>query len=131
MRIAYRGEKRARATAPSIMAGGSESGMGTLSPNLCAQLRPIIEGPALCRAHVGPGWAGHFVKTVHNHRIPLIWQMIAEFTAFYSILNGMTPAALARQFEAWNEGPLASYLSRLRARFCKPPTRKQARRWSM
>lgn len=93
---------------PSIMAGGSVAAWTRLSPILRA-IAADYEGQP-CAAHIGPDGAGHFVKTVHNGIEYADMQMIAEVYGLLRHMNAMAPAAIGAQFEAWNEGPLASYL---------------------
>jgi 6-phosphogluconate dehydrogenase len=69
-----------------------------------------------CCAWLGPGGAGHFVKTIHNGIEYADMQMIAEI---YGILRdglGLAPAAMSAIFARWNGGPLESYLIELTAR---------------
>ncbi len=99
---------------PSIMAGGPKRAWDAV--------RDVIEAIAArfngepCAALVGPDGAGHFVKTVHNGIEYADMQMIAEI---YGILRDgeKRPAnAIGRLFEAWNEGPLQSYLIEITAK---------------
>ncbi len=93
---------------PAIMAGGS--------PALWSR----VEGPlkAISASHdgvpccdwFGPDGAGHFVKTIHNGIEYADMQMIAEVYGVMRDGMGMTAPAMAAQFTAWNEGPLASFL---------------------
>lgn len=101
------GEEGAR-HGPSIMAGGSKAAWTRLSPILRA-IAADYEGQP-CAAHVGPDGAGHFVKTVHNGIEYADMQMIAEVYGLMRHMNGASPAEIGAQFEAWNDGPLASYL---------------------
>ncbi|MHB2267290.1 NADP-dependent phosphogluconate dehydrogenase [Aliihoeflea sp. PC F10.4] len=98
---------------PSIMVGGAQEAWN--------QIQPILEDIAAryrgepCAAWLGPGGAGHFVKTIHNGIEYADMQMIAEI---YGILRdgaGMTPAEIADIFARWNSGPLESYLVEITA----------------
>ncbi|MCO6391682.1 NADP-dependent phosphogluconate dehydrogenase [Aliihoeflea aestuarii] len=98
---------------PSIMVGGPEEAW--------IRIQPILEDIAArfhgepCAAWLGPGGAGHFVKTIHNGIEYADMQMIAEI---YGILRdgaGMAPGEIADIFERWNAGPLDSYLVEITA----------------
>ena len=68
-----------------------------------------------CATWMGPDGAGHFVKTVHNGIEYADMQMIAEI---YGIMrDGLAFEAeeVAMAFEAWNRGPLKSYLIEITA----------------
>jgi 6-phosphogluconate dehydrogenase len=79
-------------------------------------VRDIVEAIAAryegdpCAAHLGPGGAGHFVKTVHNGIEYGDMQMIAEVWGILRDGAGMAPAEAAEIFARWDEGPLRSYL---------------------
>ena len=101
------GEEGAR-NGPSIMVGGT--------PQAWSAIRPVIEAIAAdfegtpCADHLGPDGAGHFVKTVHNGIEYADMQLIAETYGLMRYGKGQTPAEIGQQFEAWNAGPLESYL---------------------
>lgn len=101
------GEEGAR-FGPSIMVGGTAAAY--------AGIRPVIEAIAAkfdgapCADHLGPDGAGHFVKTVHNGIEYADMQMIAEAYGLMRHGQGMAPAAIGAQFEAWDQGALKSYL---------------------
>ncbi|RCW80786.1 NADP-dependent phosphogluconate dehydrogenase [Paracoccus lutimaris] len=93
---------------PSIMAGGDAAHWQRMGPLLEAISAKYNDEP--CAALMGPGGAGHFVKMVHNGIEYADMQMIAET---YSVMRdgmGFAADAVADTFEAWNRGPLASYL---------------------
>lgn len=101
------GEEGAR-HGPSIMAGGAPAHWQRVGPMLEAISAKYKGSP--CAALMGQGGAGHFVKMVHNGIEYADMQMIAES---YSLMRdglGMGAAQIAGIFEAWNQGPLASYL---------------------
>ena len=107
------GEEGAR-HGPSIMVGGN--------PDSYAVIRDIIEAISAkhdgtpCAAHFGPDGAGHFVKTVHNGIEYADMQMIAEV---YGILRdgaGRSAAEIGKVFDAWDKGPLKSYLVEISGR---------------
>jgi len=93
---------------PSMMVGGSTEAW--------TRLRPMIEAIAAqhrgapCAAHVGPDGAGHFVKTVHNGIEYAEMQMMAEIYGLLRDGAGWSPAQVGALFEAWSDGPLASFL---------------------
>lgn len=101
------GEEGAR-HGPSIMVGGKAESY--------AVIRDIIEAIAAkykgdpCAAHLGPDGAGHFVKTVHNGIEYADMQMIAEVYGLLRDGDRRRPADIGKLFEAWNGGPLQSYL---------------------
>ena len=108
------GGREGARSGPSMMVGGSDHSWRQLSPILTRIAARFGDDP--CVAHLGPDGAGHFVKTVHNGIEYADMQMIAEV---YSLLrHGMawTPPAIGDLFEAWNDGPLGSYLVEITAR---------------
>ena len=101
------GEEGAR-HGPSIMAGGPKPAWDRVAPVFEA-IAARFEGTP-CATWMGPDGAGHFVKTVHNGIEYADMQMIAEV---YGIMrDGLAFEAeeVAQAFEAWNRGPLRSYL---------------------
>ncbi|MEO0938110.1 MAG: NADP-dependent phosphogluconate dehydrogenase [Pseudomonadota bacterium] len=107
------GEEGAR-HGPSIMVGGTDHSW--------AQFQPMAEAIAAqhegspCVAHLGPGGAGHFVKTVHNGIEYADMQMIAEV---YGVLREefrLSAGDIGKVFDSWRAGPLASYLIDVTAR---------------
>ncbi|VDC27290.1 NADP-dependent phosphogluconate dehydrogenase [Pseudogemmobacter humi] len=106
------GEEGAR-HGPSIMGGGPKAAW--------ERVRPVMEAIAArhqgtpCAAWMGPGGAGHFVKTVHNGIEYADMQMIAEAYGLMRDGMGMSAAEIADVFAAWNEGPLRSYLIEISA----------------
>ena len=93
---------------PSIMAGGDVAHWQRVGPLLEAISAKYNGEP--CAALMGPGGAGHFVKMVHNGIEYADMQMIAETYAVMRDGLGFDASAVAATFEAWNKGPLASYL---------------------
>ena len=98
---------------PSIMVGGPEESY--------VRVKPVLEAIAAryrgkpCCAWLGPGGAGHFVKTIHNGIEYADMQMIAEI---YGIMRDglrMMPAEMSQVFATWNEGKLNSYLIEITA----------------
>ena len=106
------GEEGAR-HGPSIMAGGNAAVWQRLAPIFTAAAAQYRGEP--CAALLGPGGAGHFVKTIHNGIEYADMQIIAEV---YGILRdglGMPAAAIADVFAGWNSGRLKSYLIEITA----------------
>jgi len=107
------GEEGAR-HGPSMMVGGTDHSW--------AQLRPMAEAMAAryhgdpCVAHVGPGGAGHFVKTVHNGIEYADMQMIAEVYGLLRDGAGWGAARIGQVVEGWAHGPLSSYLIEITAK---------------
>ena len=101
------GEEGAR-HGPSIMAGGPRPAWDRVAPILEAIAARFDDTP--CATWMGTDGAGHFVKSVHNGIEYADMQMIAEI---YGIMrDGLAFEAeeVAQAFEAWNRGPLKSYL---------------------
>jgi 6-phosphogluconate dehydrogenase len=101
------GEEGAR-HGPSIMVGGDNADWMRVAPMLKSISAKYDNEP--CAAYMGQEGAGHFVKMVHNGIEYADMQMIAEV---YSLLNhglNLSKNDIAKIFEAWNKGPLASYL---------------------
>lgn len=97
---------------PSMMVGASENAWATVE----AIFRPIAAvGSDRCIARLGPDGAGHFVKMVHNGIEYADMQFIAEV---YDLLRsqGLGAPAIADVFDAFNAGPLESFLVELTAR---------------
>jgi 6-phosphogluconate dehydrogenase len=106
------GEEGAR-HGPSIMVGGEKVAYNRIEPIL-TDIAARFEGEP-CSAWLGPGGAGHFVKTIHNGIEYADMQMIAEI---YGILRdgfGMKAADIGPLFARWNEGRLNSYLVEITA----------------
>ena len=102
---------------PSMMFGGSAQSWADLQPIL-EPIAARFEGTP-CVDRMGPDGAGHFVKTVHNGIEYADMQMIAEV---YDLLrNGLehSAEAVADRLEAWNDGPLGSYLFEITAKILR------------
>ena len=99
---------------PSIMPGGSEEAYAIAGPILEAI---AAEGPeGTCCAYLGPGSAGHYVKTVHNGIEYAFMQALAEAYDLMARGLGLPTDGIADVFEAWNRGELASYLAEITER---------------
>lgn len=101
------GEEGAR-FGPSIMGGGPKEGWDRVSHILTAISAKYEDTP--CATWMGEGGAGHFVKAVHNGIEYADMQMIAETYGIMRDGQNMSADACAKVFNAWNEGPLQSYL---------------------
>jgi len=99
---------------PSLMPGGSVHAWERLRPILESIAAKTESGP--CVTHVGPDGAGHFVKMVHNGIEYADMQLIAEAYDVLKRLGGLDAPALAKVFDAWNRGPLESFLIELTAK---------------
>jgi 6-phosphogluconate dehydrogenase len=107
------GEEGAR-FGPSLMPGGTRESWESIRDIFEAIAARSDSGP--CVAYCGPDGAGHFVKMVHNGIEYGDMQLIAEG---YDLLRrglGMEADALAETFDAWNRGPLQSFLIEITAK---------------
>ncbi|PYR73468.1 MAG: phosphogluconate dehydrogenase (NADP(+)-dependent, decarboxylating) [Acidobacteria bacterium] len=112
------GEEGAR-HGPSLMPGGSDEAWNRIRDVLDAIAARTEAGP--CVTHVGPDGAGHFVKMVHNGIEYGDMQLIAEIFDVLRRGLGLSTAEAADVFDAWNRGPLESFLVELTARVCRVP----------
>ena len=110
------GEEGAR-HGPSIMGGGAREDWDRVAPVLEAISAKYQGSP--CATWMGPGGAGHFVKAVHNGIEYADMQMIAEIYGVMRDGLGMEAAAIGEVFDAWNKGPLQSYLVEISAAVSK------------
>ena len=110
------GEEGAR-LGPSLMPGGPDETWPIIGEVLEAIAAKTEAGP--CVTHVGPDGAGHFVKMVHNGIEYGDMQLIAESWDVLRRGLGMTAPETADVFQAWNDGPLASFLTELTAKVCR------------
>ncbi|EPX76999.1 NADP-dependent phosphogluconate dehydrogenase [Litoreibacter arenae] len=101
------GEEGAR-HGPSIMGGGRKDAWDRVAHILTA-IAADYEGTP-CATWMGEGGAGHFVKAVHNGIEYADMQMIAEIYGIMRDGQGASASDCAAAFEAWNDGPLQSYL---------------------
>jgi len=93
---------------PSIMGGGPKESWDSVA-HILETISAKYEGQP-CATWMGPDGAGHFVKAVHNGIEYADMQMIAEVYGIMRDGMGMDAAAIGGVFEAWNKGPLQSYL---------------------
>ena len=96
---------------PSIMVGAEAADFARLAPMIDAIAAKFDGDP--CAAHLGTDGAGHFVKTVHNGIEYADMQVIAEAYGCMRDGQGMAPGEIGMRFEAWNKGPLQSYLAEI------------------
>lgn len=99
---------------PSIMPGGSPEAWPLVKDILQAIAAKLEDGTPCCQ-WVGPGGAGHFVKTVHNGIEYGDMQLISEAYALLKHRLGLDNEAMARIFDDWNKGELDSYLVEITA----------------
>ncbi|SEO19380.1 6-phosphogluconate dehydrogenase [Salinihabitans flavidus] len=110
------GEEGAR-HGPSMMFGGSAESWDRLRPMAEAIAARYRGDP--CVAHLGPGGAGHFVKTVHNGIEYADMQMIAEIYGLLRDGAGWEAGRIGALFSGWNAGPLRSFLIEVTAAVLK------------
>ena len=106
------GEEGAR-HGPSLMPGGPNEAWPIVRDVFEAIAAKTEAGP--CVTHVGPDGSGHFVKMVHNGIEYGDMQLLAESWDVMRRGLGMTAPQTADVFDAWNAGPLESFLSELSA----------------
>jgi 6-phosphogluconate dehydrogenase len=100
---------------PSIMPGGDPEPYDESVKPIFEAIAAQVDGTPCC-TYVGPDGAGHYVKMVHNGIEYADMQLIAES---YDLLRhgaGLDVAAIAQQFERWNESELESFLIEISAR---------------
>jgi 6-phosphogluconate dehydrogenase len=98
---------------PCLMPGGDRRAWERVAPVFAAAAAKVDGIP--CTAYIGPGGAGHYVKMVHNGIYYGDSQVIAEAYHILRSLLGLSPAALAPIFAAWDHGRLNSYLIEMTA----------------
>lgn len=124
------GEEGAR-FGPSLMPGGSFEAWKELEPiwtAIAAKVDPKsgkplegaapgkpVEGGFSCTRYIGPNGAGHYVKMVHNGIEYGDMQMICEAYHLLRELLDLSPMEIGGIFEAWNRGPLDSFLIEITA----------------
>ena len=107
------GEEGAR-LGPSIMPGGDKAAVALLMPilkEISAKAGKNNAEP--CVTWCGEGSAGHFVKMVHNGIEYGDMQMIAEVYDLLFRGMGKKHPFIAKTFNTWNKGELASFLIEL------------------
>lgn len=86
---------------PSMMPGGDKAAFESLAPLLTKMSADDGMG-GKCVSYVGPGGAGHFVKTVHNGIEYGMMQLIAESYQLLKEVGSLSNADLAQTFSAWS-----------------------------
>jgi 6-phosphogluconate dehydrogenase len=94
---------------PSMMPGGTRSAYDAIESLVTKMAAQVQDGP--CVTYVGPGGAGHFVKTVHNGIEYGIEQILAEAYDLMKRVAGLGGDAMADVLAGWNQTEeLASFL---------------------
>ncbi len=94
---------------PSMMPGGTKSSYDAIEGLLTKMAAKVEDGP--CVAYVGPGGAGHFVKTVHNGIEYGIEQILAEAYDLMKRVSKLDCLEMSKVFNNWNQTEeLSSYL---------------------
>ena len=93
---------------PALMPGGDKEAYEHIKPVFEAIAAKTESGA--CVTYIGKDGAGHFVKMVHNGIEYADMQFIAEAYDLMARVAGMEPPAIAETFDAWNKGPLESFL---------------------
>ena len=94
---------------PSMMPGGTKAAYDAIEPLVRKMAAQVSDGP--CVTYIGPGGAGHFVKTVHNGIEYAIEQILAEAYDLMKRIAGMNGDQMADVLAGWNETEeLASFL---------------------
>jgi 6-phosphogluconate dehydrogenase len=94
---------------PSMMPGGTKAAYDAIEPLVRKMAAQVNDGP--CVTYIGPGGAGHFVKTVHNGIEYGIEQILAEAYDLMKRVAGMNGDQMADVLAGWNETEeLASFL---------------------
>ena len=106
------GEEGAR-HGPSIMGGGGLANWDRVA-HVFDAIAAKHEGKP-CATWMGPGGAGHLVKTVHNGIEYADMQLIAEAYGVMRDGMGMAAPACGAVFGQWNRGILKSYLTEISA----------------
>jgi 6-phosphogluconate dehydrogenase len=101
------GEEGAR-HGPSIMPGGDRSAWDVVGPVL-QSIAAVDDDGRPCCDWLGPGGSGHYVKMVHNG---IEYGDMAVIAEAYGLMRamGMGHNEMAEVFDAWNDGPLDSFL---------------------
>lgn len=94
---------------PSIMPGGNPAAWPLVKDILQGIAAHLDDGTPCCQ-WIGPGGAGHFVKTVHNGIEYGDMQLIAEAYALLKHRLNLDNEEMSRIFADWNKGELDSFL---------------------
>ena len=94
---------------PSIMPGGTKASYKIIEDLVQKIAAQAEDGP--CVAYIGPGGAGHLVKTVHNGIEYSMQQILAEAYDLMKRVGNMSCKEIADVFSYWNNTEeLSSYL---------------------
>jgi len=94
---------------PSMMPGGTRAAYDAIESLVRKMAAQVDDGP--CVTYIGPGGAGHFVKTVHNGIEYGIEQLLAEAYDLMKRVAGLNGDQMAAVLAAWNgTEELASFL---------------------
>ncbi|MEB3319355.1 MAG: NADP-dependent phosphogluconate dehydrogenase [Cyanobium sp.] len=94
---------------PSMMPGGTRAAYDAIEPLVRKMAAQVDDGP--CVTYIGPGGAGHFVKTVHNGIEYGIEQVLAEAYDLMKCCAGLNGDQMAAVLGQWNNTEeLASFL---------------------
>jgi 6-phosphogluconate dehydrogenase len=85
---------------PSMMPGGTRAAYDAIEPLVRKMAAQVEDGP--CVTYIGPGGAGHFVKTVHNGIEYGIEQILAEAYDLMKRSAGLNGVQMADVLGAWN-----------------------------
>ena len=94
---------------PSMKPGGTKTSYDAIESLVRKMAAQVEDGP--CVTYIGPGGAGHFVKTVHNGIEYGIEQILAEGYDLMKRAGGLSSTEMADVFAQWNSTEeLSSYL---------------------
>jgi len=94
---------------PSMMPGGTRTAYDAIESLVSTMAAKVSDGP--CVTYIGPGGAGHFVKTVHNGIEYGIEQILAEAYDLMKRSGGLDGNAMADVLGQWNQlEELSSFL---------------------
>ena len=119
------GEEGAR-HGPSIMPGGPKEAYERVRPVFEAAAAKVNGDP--CVTWLGPGSAGHFVKTVHNGIEYGVMQLIAETYDLMKRGLGMNDDEMREVYALWNKGELNGYLVEITSHIFSKPDEKTGKR---
>lgn len=86
---------------PSMMPGGTKAAYDSIEPIVTKIAAQVDDGP--CVTYIGPGGAGHYVKTIHNGIEYGDMQLIAEAYDLLKNTLGLDHTQLYDVFAEWNE----------------------------
>ncbi len=113
------GEKGAR-FGPSMMPGGAKEAYATVKPIFEAVAAKVNGDP--CVTYLGPGSAGHYVKSVHNGIEYALIELISETYNIFKRGLGLSNDELHQIYKKWNEGLLESFLIEITEKIFLQPT---------